>query len=243
MSFLLSDGAINVIPDAAVRQWPFGERTDSTIVENLANDDGSVNGDPTNTADSSFYDGYYEATDGNDDAVLLPSGEFENQLQSEDWGFAFTVRGSSDFLDGDAALFGGFASNIEFLINDASAVGNADDGKPEFRIGNGSDTSGIEMSTSIDDSGIYRLFLFVKTNDPANWSVYLNDADDTGDRVDASVDMSGTDFTGLDDLPCGARSNSGSIERNVDCDFDNPILYDSPDRQTVTDDYQLQPFS
>lgn len=228
--------AIYTTPDSAVRQWPFPERTNSTIVENLANDDGTVSGAPTNTADSQFYDGYYEATDGTDDAILLPVGEFEAQTQSKDFGLAFSLRTTNADLDTlGGASDSGFNEN--FLLTGSGTL--------EFIIGTGGNDVSIVSSTDLTDGVLRRVFLDVNTDDPANWELYLNDTSDSPSvGFNKTLDMSNINLSGaVNDIPFGARSVAGSLERFVSADIDHPILYSSPSRQDITDDYQLQPFA
>jgi len=227
---------ISVIPDAGVRQWPFAERSNSTIIENLANDDGTVSGDPTNTADSSFYDGYYEATDGSDDAILLPVGEFESQIQSKDFGFAFTLKTSGSYNK----LGGAADSNF----NENMLLGGESNGL-EFILGTGGNDVSVYTQTSLNDGTLRRVFIDVNTDDPSNWEIYLNDtADNAQVGFNRTLDLSNINLTGfVNDLALGASNVGGTLERFVDADYDHPILYDSPSRQDVTDDYNLQPFA
>jgi hypothetical protein len=222
------------IPDSAVRQWPFAQRSNSTIVENLADDDGTVSGSPTNTADSSFYDGYYEATDGNDDAILLPISEWQNQIQSGSWGFAFTLRTSSI----PNMLLGTYdGTEDQFFIRDSDG-----DGKITFRIDVGGDKSSIESSTAVDNSTIRRVFVDVPDNNPSNWEIYLNDSADNATEI-SDGNISQSIWTANQDVAFGARNTSSGLDRFTSADFDHPILYDGPSRQDITDDYQLQPFA
>jgi len=237
------------IPDSAVRQWPFRERNNSIIVENLANDDGTVSGSPTNTADSSFYDGYYEATDGTDDAVLLPVSEWESQIQSEDFGFAFTVRGSSAFLDNGGVILGAAANSFsDNLLIDGGGFSSttAGNGQPTLLLeGGGNGDSAIELSTAIDDNTIYRLFFIVPSSNPNDWRAWVNGSEDSiATVVNNNTDLSTIDLTsGVSNIALGARNNSGTIEEETVCDLDHPILYDSPSTDDVAQDYDVQPFS
>jgi len=243
---LAPDGStvFSTIPDAAVRQWPFNERSGSTIVENLADDDGTVSGSPTNTADSTFYNGFYEATDGTDDAILLPIGEFESQLQSKELGIAFTLRASNgadlDVVAG--ASDSNFDDSIIFTDNGPLST---DSGSLEVFINSsGNGATGIETNVGVEDGSKKRLFFDISTDDPTNWSVYVNDSDVSGATSDGSIDLSQINLsTAVNDFSFGARNVASTLERFVDADIDHPILYNSPDRQTVTDDYQLQPFA
>jgi len=232
----LTRAQATAIPDSAVRQWPFVNRSNSTIVENLADDDGTVSGGPTNTNNTNFYEDYYEATDGTDDAILLPVGEIENQIQSKEFGLAFTLRTSNSDLDTfGGAADGNFDENL--LLNGSGTL--------EFIIGTGGNDVSIESSTNLTDGTLRRVFVDVSTDDPANWDLYLNDSDDNPSTgFSKTLDMSNSNLSGaVNDIALGARNVGGTLDQFVSGDIDHPILYDSPDRQTVTDDYQLQPFA
>jgi hypothetical protein len=224
------------VPTSAVRQFPFPQRSTSTIVEKLANDDGSVAGNPTNTANSSFFDGHYEQTDGTDDAILLPVGEFESQIQSKDFGFAFSLR-TTDSLDTvGGAADSNFNDNIQ-LTDEQNGL--------HFILGTGGNDVSVVSQTTLNDGTLRRVFIDVNTDDPSNWEIYLNDtADNAQIKFNTTLDLSNINLTGfVNDLALGARNAGGSLSRITAHDIDHPILYDSPSRQDITDDFKLQPFA
>jgi len=229
------------LPDSAVRQWAFAERTTSgtgVITETLANDDGDTTGGPTNTADNSFFDGFYEATDGVDDAILLPVSEFQSQLQSKDVGIAFTVR-TTDVDDVDHMLgsLDGDASDRIQIFQDSEP-----DWIFEIRA-SGSENSLRVPNSQISDGTIRRIFWQINTDDANNWAVFVNDSD-TNANLNANNlnDLSTLDLNG-NRVAFGAREFGGSLSTFHNGDWDNVILYDAPSRQDITDDYQLQPWS
>jgi len=224
------------VPDSAVRQFPFPQRSTSTIVEKLANDDGSVAGSPTNTANSSFFSGHYEQTDGTDDAILLPIGEFESQIQSKDFGFAFTLRTTSSLDAVGGAADSNFNENIQLTDKNNQL---------HFILGTGGNDVSVFTQTAVNDGTLRRIFIDVDTDDPSNWEIYLNDtADNAQVDFNATLDLSNINLTGsVNDLALGARKSGGSLSRLQAHDIDHPILYDSPSRQDITDDFKLQPFA
>lgn len=234
------------LPSSAVRQWPLTERQNGTIVERLANDNGSISGGPSNTADGGFYEGYYEATDGTDDALLLPVGEFETQIQSVDFGIAFTVR-SSGFSDGDI-LMAAADSNYDHQISiqdSGRGTSTGGDGVIEILFTINNSISAVETSTNVADGAIHRCFVRIQSNNPANWEFYVDDSADSLTVLDDSgIDLANINLSSaVNDIGFCCRNTAGSLNRHVDMDADNPILYDSPTRQDVTDDYNYQPWS
>jgi len=230
-------GIGRVIPDSAVRQWPFAERTNTTIVENLANDNGSVLGEPINVEDTGFFAGHFENCDSSDDStsandgINLPVSEWNNQIQSKNWGFAFTTETNAT-IDSQHQNFG-CVDGTGFII----AYNNL-----RLRDANVNEVQ-VEQSTGLGDGTRSRVFWIVDTDDGNNWRVFINDTEDSTTITTNSSSFDASTISLSNGVAFGGRIKNNVINRPVDGFYDNPILYDSPTRQDVTEDYNLQPWS
>jgi len=229
---------ISAIPDSAVRQWPLPNRSDTTVVEQLVGDNGSTVGDPINTADSSFYDGYYEDTDGRGDALDLPISEWLSQLQSKEMGFAFTVRLADGAISNGETLMGNLENADYYIwVDEGDSAGAI-----RLFIRENNNDASVSMTTAIDDGSKKRVFWIISTDDANNWEGYINNSSESLNVNNNNInDLSNISFS--NDIPFGARKGDGSIEREVNADLDNIILYNNPDRSTVQEDYDLQPWT
>ena len=228
---------LSALPDGATRQWEIIERSNDTIIEQLDDDNGVTVGNPTNTADDNFLGGYYEKTDGEDDAISLPINEWQRLWQTEDWGYAFTFR-STDF---ENTLHG--AVNEDF--SHSWEIVEKDGGKFEIRTQQNDEAINVETDENgFGDGDIYRVFCSIKTSDPNNWQLYVNGNEEplTVEGYDTAYDM--TELVIPVDMHFGGafREESG-LTQTTDLDISNVMLYDSPEREDITSDYQQHPFA
>ena len=231
------------IPDSAVRHWPFLERENGTITERLADDDGTVVGNPTNTQDSTFFENYYEDVDGADDGVGLPAGAFETQLQSENYGFAFSFR-LSNFTDGEV-FFGKFNDSDNWcFLQEGSSQGPSGSVRLLVRQGD-NDARVYDNVGGWDDGEPHRLFVYCPTGSPTDWEIWVDGEERNTqlDRDESGFDQSALTLNG-DYIGVGAQLDSGdNFRAGEDIDVDNTILFDSPPTNDIEEDYNAQPFA
>lgn len=242
----LGVGRPSAIPDSALLHYPYGERTNSTIAEELEGETGIANG-TTNISDSDYYRGHAESGDGVDDYIELTTWlNFGSQIPNG-VGVAFTL---DSFTDSDAVFLGSRSdTGVQVVAGTGENLfyGNYTRGAINFsfRDENGNGVVIETDDTTFNDGGRYRVFCRnpgggVTSSDLEIWINGSQEAVTTG--VDQG--LSESNFSDFDrPVTTHAGNNQGSIQHYSDCVLDNPIPYLDPSDTDIDDDYQLQPWS
>ena len=239
----LIDGLeLGAIPDSAILHYPFIERSDSTLVEEITDSDGTANG-LTNTS-GEWREGYAEEGDGTDDYGELTDWSevnFGDRLTGE-WGIAITFQTTED----RCALLGlTDADSWQFAV----AIGDFG-GIPDDTVGvRITDTDGNENDQDIIASGSqnddekYRLMVGGDGPEASDKILFLNGNEDTnfGDNDGAHTEAG--NFT-TEVFTHARNDGSGSPDFHANAMIDNIIVLDEKPTATVAqDDFNNQPWS
>jgi hypothetical protein len=231
-----------VIPDSALYHYPILERSNSTIVEELANEDATANG-VTNTQ-GNWLEGYAEVGDGVDDYISFPSAVFDWLNQTNSIWLAITVDANpsdTNYTSNDV-IFG--VANTS--VNDFWQIrDDAGGGGLEWLLNGGDDLQiGVRTDNSILDGNKHRLVFQLTDSTTANgleiW-VDGNEAPTTA-FIDESYNAGLTAMT-----PFGlARELDGSPDSHLPSSCDNWIFGQTGTTltaQEIQNDYDAQPWS
>ena len=238
------------IPDSAIYHYPFPDRSDDTLVEQLQGENGTAVG-LTNTS-GDWWEGFAEAGDGTDDygdLTTLPL--FSDPLVSDhttDFWVAMTVKTTVD--SGDLTGARHSASNDGHTSWFRFGVGVAtDDGKPILLL-RGADGDDVDedirvaADQTVNDGNKHRIVLNKIGNDGNDWEWYID-----GSSVSTIIERNdGIDDFGdwTRDFYTHAYNDRGSDANHFDGTIDN-IFFGEPGNtlssQEVTDDYNAQPWT
>ena len=242
---ILFDGV--AIPDSALLHFPFRERSDSTLVEEIGGYDGTANG-LTNVS-GNWWDGYAEDGDGVDaygDLGDWTEVNFGERLVGE-WGLAFTLETTDD--------------GVEALGTDRSSEENAtwlfvmrigSGSVPSNKIGlsledkeNNGNRQVIASSSDVNDGGKYRIMVGGDGSSANNKVMFVNGTDETNIEQDEGDHSSNANSNFDQSIYSHALNNAnGDAINNLDGVIDNVIPLDSKPTDTVAqNDYNSQPWS
>jgi hypothetical protein len=222
------------IPDSALYQFPFGERSDSTLVEKLENADGTANG-LTNVS-GNWYDGYAEESDGTDDYGDLGTwGDFATYLDT-----SATVLLTVQTTD-TGVFLGKTQNNISRLELGVSGSGGI---VFDIRDNNG-DTVAIETDESHNDGSKKRVGMVQRGDSVSDMEIWIN-----GSEEPTSVKTEGTSSLVSDDswttsIYSHAQNVDGNDVRDrITATMDKIIPCTSDlTSQEIQDDYNAQPWT
>lgn len=229
--------SLSALPDSALLHFPFKERSNSTLVEELQGADGTANG-LTNVS-GTYYDNYAEDGDGTNDYGDLGdwSGVNFGQRLVSDWGILLTV----ETTDTEGTFLGLTDSNswelrIELFGTDEipglyfrDAAGN-------------SNVHHIKGSSVITDGNKYRLAIGGNGNSASDIVLFVNATDETTIQTNQGSHQDVGNFGRP--VYSHAQNNDGSASDYVSATIDNIIPLDSkPTAQVAQDDYDNQPWS
>lgn len=217
------------IPNSAVAHWPMGQRSDSTIADEIGSNDGTANG-TTNIEDAGKWKAdYAEDGDGSGDSIDLPGTVFELAPMS----LVFTVQ-STDLSRkywGQESGAGDQNTTIQFNRNSSGDLRwywrDQNSNALDFRIGD----------QNLDDGTPHRVG-FTVPSDSSTDPVVVVDGSTVSVTVNtndgySSPDYGGNSFMLLD----GSQGSHDAI-------VDNFILTnDLLSASEFEDDYNKQPWS
>ena len=233
----------DAIPDSALYHYPFLERSNSTVVEELENEDATAQG--TTNVSNNWWEGFAEDGDGTD-YIEFPQAISDwvapNNGQSR-W-LAFTLEGQPSANDNIFSVQDTSPSPSEnWRVRDSGSGGDleiflSDD--------NGDSLQVSTNSTVIGATGKHRVVCNLITLDgTTDVEIWVN-----GSETTTTVDRDGT-FNGsfssnrMDPILFG-RTDNGSATPSYDGVVDNVILGQlgtTLSASEIQDDYDVQPWS
>lgn len=229
------EGVGTSIPDSAIYHYPFAERTDTTLVENIQNADGTANGISNVSGD--WVDGYAESGDGVDDHGLLPVNQFGSEM-----GGPHSILFSFDSTD-DGRLMGGrlIDGGMTLYVVIGDYTGETGVIGWQYRDDTDSGRPDIYTDARFDDGNKHRVALVQRGTDESTMEIWVDGVEEpTTVRGTGSV-TSVTDFTYS--LSTHGWNNEGSISDNIEAAIDNPIFCQTDLSQSeIESDYQSQPW-
>ena len=224
----------SAIPDSAIHHWPMDEGSETTVTDNIGNQNGTIEGNGDSWISNDWWGGFAVDCDDIDriSSPWRPSGDF----MSSDFAYIFTVDNVVTEVNARVAGLGG-----EMLIQQGF------DGPSDtfgFVLRDGSNDLVVYTDTAIGESGggdRYRIVWNKISNDANNWQVWLNASEDD---VNVSRNDSGFDPDDLsDDFGLVNHTDRGDGS-HPDMDIDNIIVTDdSLSQSEIQDDYNNQPWS
>jgi hypothetical protein len=228
----------SAIPDSALLRFPFGQRSDSTLEETIANADGTANGLTNVSGD--WIDGYAESGDGTDDYGDLGdwSGVNFGQRLVSDWGLILSIKTTAS-SGNPLGLFTTDTWEFRFTYEAATnlALRISDKGRNGF-------IQDIELSTSVNDGNKYRIAVGGDGVAASDKVAFVNGTDATSVAQDEGDHDPNNDLNFSRPIYSHAINNGGSVDRNIDCVIDDIIpLGSKPTASVAQDDYDRQPWS
>jgi len=232
--------ALDAIPDSALLHFPFGERTDSTLVEELEGADGTANGLTNVSGD--WWSGYAEDGDGTDDYGDLSDWSevsYPSRLTS-DWGLALTFQTTDDGV----IPFGTQEDSNNQTFRLEMGVGGTPSGEIGLFVRDASSQNAQVFGTgqTVNDGNIHRLLIGGDGPAASDKVCYLDGSDVTTVYTDEGDHNSFDPF--VYNIYSHARNLQGSADLFTNITLDNIIpLGSKPTSQVAADDYNAQPWS
>lgn len=207
MSFLLSDGAIDVIPDSVAYQYPVSTFGSSTWGDDVGSADMSVNGMSASTFDNGEDS---VSGDGSDDYGLADGPQ--NILQNKSCGVAFTFARTStggSYFGSDIAS----ASGPRFWVYDPQDAGGFD---VHFADDNENNIS-VVTDGSFNDGNIHAVVINKTGNSASDIEIYVDDMSSPvpiSTNSDQSFDHNS--YSNSDDCAFFANNEAGTIEKYME---------------------------
>ena len=231
-------------PDSAEYHWPLDDGEGTTPREALQDGfDAEFVGSPS-WVDGGWIGGYALDLDGDEDAVALPKDAFEDVVTQAEWGIAFSVESEFD----DRIDYLSQQDETSYKLNIRSNV-RASAGSVEFewQVGSSSGSDRTEVYTDgglVNDGEKHRVFIRCTDMESTadDFEIYVDDsAQSLSTHDNSDVENSGQEIRY--DPYLGGWNRTGSLNNTLDAVVDNPTLYLNPSRETITEDYEWQPWS
>jgi len=231
----------DAIPDSGVYQYEFGQRSNSTLKEEIQGADGTANNGLANVSGTWVGDAA-EDGDGTDDYGSLTDLTEANFIANNiDGTFSILVTVQTTETS-SSTIIGAYDQPIELQLS----LNNNSSNETEFRLQDATDNRGIVSgSTAINDGNKYRISFIKRGNDPStNWEIWINGSEDTVTE-ESGLSRFGHDGSSLSyPVYSHALNRGGSIEQYANATIDNIILCETDLSSTeVSDDYNSQPWS
>jgi len=230
------DTSASGIPDSAVLHYPLGERSGSTVTEELVGEDGTVNG--TSNISGEWYDGYAEDGDGSNDYIETTTWSAVNfGANLDDAGIIFTIETTTS----DRQTLIGSWNDVEeqfFIDINSPNVGEA---RLFIKDQNG-DLNLIDFGGSLIDGNKKRIALRFPTNNANDYRVWVN-----GTEQSPAIETNETpgnfgNFTYA--VTFHANNEQGSPNKHFGGVVDSVIpCLAGPSPSEVSSDYNNQPWS
>ena len=230
---------IDAIPDGAVLHYPFLERSDSTILEQIEGEDGTANG--TTNVFGNWREGYAEDGDGSNDYTLLTTWPQFLSTFFNDWTIFVTVNTT----DGSGIICGSFGSPNVQLNFGSPGAGDFSTGEIEFLVTDG-DGNNISIGTddTYNDGEKHRLAFRKSGNSASDLSIFVDavEVDTSVGRDQSFADTGETEFS--QPFSTHADYNDDSPRRHLAGVVDNLIpCQGSLSASDIQSDYDAQPWS
>jgi len=237
---LVDGSGYGAIPDSAVLQFPFGERTDSTLVEKLEGADGTANNGLSNVS-GTWYDGYAEDADGNDDYGDLGDWNVVNYgANLDDAGIIFTVQTTTTDTNPRRTPIGTYDTDGTRFWG---RFNQDTDGDLQWRIVD--DTVAVNRITfgsSLNDGNKKRIALRFPSDDATQYKAYVNGSEVSINTGDNSA--SASNFSNFVNAVFSHALNDSGAARHLPGTIDNIIpCLGGPTASEVSNDYDQQPWS
>jgi hypothetical protein len=217
------DVLFSAIPDSAIHQWKIDESSGTTINDNIATNNGSING--AAWTNGTWVGSYALDFDGSNDEVALDSSISEFDVNNEKFSFAVTVE--LDDTSNEQMIFQNVISSNNRLSVQVNSNGNWSCGMYD-----GSWKSTREKTGGVSSNKV-RLGVGADGSS-ANLELYLN-----GTRVDDNSPGSSPVTAGTSTLFASEGANKYLNGR-----LDNALAFDSLlSSDAFVDDYNRQPWS
>lgn len=230
------------IPDSAILHYPFLERTNSTIVEQLESEDATANG--TTNVSGDWWEGYAESGDGTDDyieATTWSNVNFGVSLTSN-WGIACTIETTQS---SDGSPFGVVEQNAN-QWSWLTEMGRETSGHLALRMldrGGSSNVQELETDVAVDDGNKHRIIMGGDGPSAADKTIFVDGNESTNRYIDEGNHSNEWNF--VENVMFHDRNLNGSPQGIAfDGVIDNILLLDSkPTDSVAQDDYDAQPWS
>ena len=230
----VSTGVI-AIPDGKVLSYPWNEGSGTDINEEFGRDVATLSDDSVWT-EGNFFGDFALDFRGNEESVSGDSTAIEDAIQSGHFGVSFTFQ--SDNLE----TFDNFLGVSDNGRVQSFSSFRGDDGSVEFRI---EDSNGhrIEVFTDggFDDGANKRVFITMDQPNADGISIFINDSEKplTANSDDSGFDLSDVNISG-EEMLYGDGPGTGT---EVNAIMDYPRWWQSPSRDDIAEDFDLQPWS
>ena len=234
----------DAIPDSALLHFPFGERSDSTLVEELEGADGTAVGLTNISGD--FRGGFAEDGDGTDDYGDL--GDWSVVDFGADLDTTWTVLFTFKTTDDEVYLFGA-RDDVEggatgFQVGLGRGTGGVGSGELEFFISDTNDDRLVISTDSAFNDGNKHRGAFVKRgNSASDLEIWIDGSEVSTTTHDDTGLTTTHNFSGLVASHARGRGD-GSVNSPADSVIDNPIPCGSDlTSSEIQDDHERQPWS